>query len=85
VQFTYTHGIPTVEQAMRQGVAAYSRRVTPIGVSANAVLDTIATETLSEVRNILTSEMATLFDLEDVALDWNTAVETCIQLVEGAL
>jgi len=86
MQFTYDHGIPTVESAMEQAVGYFIRSGNEAidGVLDRAVAE-VARVALKEIRDIFTSEMSTLFDTEQVALDWNQAVERCIQLVEGSL
>lgn len=86
MKFQYAHGIPTVEQAMLQAVGFFTRAGHP---SLERALDTafreVAAEALSEIRMILTGEISTLFDIEGQAVEWNEAVEKCIQVVEGSL
>lgn len=86
MQFTYAHGIPTVEQAVRQGIEQFiqSGQVLSQPVVQEAIRQ-IADDVLSEVRMIFTSEMSSLLDPEGVAADFNDGVEKCIQLVEGSL
>lgn len=86
MQFRYPNGIPTVEQAMRQGVATLLRSGHPLAdPMVDRAIDAVSRETLTEIRQILTGEMSTLFDVEGMAIDWNEAIERAIQVVEGTL
>lgn len=86
MQFTYAHGIPTVEQAMAQAVGFFTQAGNPLveGPMRGAIQE-VADFALNEIRMIWTSELSTLLDPEGVALDFNEGVEKCIQLIEGAL
>lgn len=86
MQFIYANGIPTVESAMRQAVGAFiapgHNSVTHV---LNGAIREVADDALREIRTILTGELTTLFDIEGAAMEWNEAVEKCIQVVEGTL
>lgn len=86
MQFTYVHGIPTVEQAMAQAVGFFIRSGNGLVVETLAkAVHEVASLALTEIRNILTSEMTTLLDMDGVAADWNAGVEKAIQCVEGSI
>jgi len=72
MEFRYAHGIPTVEQAMSQALA-------------HADEEGVGQAALTEIRNIMTAEISTLFDLEGAAIDWNEAIERAMRCVEGTL
>lgn len=88
MQFTYLNGVATVEQAMKQIVMAWSgdpNNNPLVKTVLEAQIERTVEEGLLEIRSILTGELATLFDVESVAFDWNQAIEKCIQVVEGTL
>lgn len=88
IKFDYPNGVPTVEQAMKQVVMAWSGSPDTNPLVRDLLIRQIeetAAAGLREIRDILTAEMATLFDPEGTAVDWNEAIEKCIQLVEGTL
>ena len=86
MHFHYKDDIPTVEQAVRQGIGFFVHPGHPSVVDyCDNLVNTTAAEVLQEIRRIQTGEMTSLFDLEGVAIDWNEAVEQCMQLVEGTL
>lgn len=86
MQFTYPHGIATVEQAMVQAVSFFTTASHPVLQGRlDAAFKEVADAALAEIRMILTAEMSTLFDRAGVAIEFNEAVELCIRLVEGEL
>lgn len=87
MQFTYVNDIPTVEQAMRQVVLAWSGSPDQNPLVKTFLIRKIEESViagLAEVRHIMTAELTTLFDREAVAKDWNDAIEKAIQVVEGS-
>lgn len=88
MQFSYVNDIPTVESAIRQVIRAWSGdpNTNPLVKDMlQAQIERTAEAGLREIRDIFTAEMSTLFDTEGAAVDWNEAVEKCIQVVEGKL
>ncbi|GAB3863235.1 hypothetical protein GCM10028801_30380 [Nocardioides maradonensis] len=79
MKFRYIEGVPNVEEAIEQAV----RVVNPSLL--RAAHEEVCDGLLAEVRSILAGELRTLIDDQDVAKEWNSALEVAIEVVRGEL
>lgn len=86
MQFNYSDDTPSISAAVTQAVGFGSvcwTNLADAGAFQSGVAAGACDAAVQEIRDIVTTQLATLFDREGQAREWNAAIEQAISTVEG--